>query len=274
MKFGIFTFITDEGIRPGVLGRALEERGFDSLFIPEHSHIPRGSTAPDGTALPREYYRTLDPFIALTAVASTTQSLLLGTGMALLIQRDVIHTAKEVASLDLLSGGRVILAVGAGWNRAEMRNHGTDPRSRGHLMNEQLAALKVLWTRDEAEFHGEHVNFGPMSMWPKPVQQPHPPIYIGGHSPAALARVAAHGDGWFPLQVTPADIARARESLAEQGRAAIAITIPAGRGEPSILDEYTEAGADRATFHLPTMPESATLRKLDEFAALISRYRN
>ncbi|MDT7575898.1 MAG: hypothetical protein QOH17_2231, partial [Pseudonocardiales bacterium] len=182
MKFGIATFITDEGIRPAALGRALEERDFSSLFIAEHSHIPAGreSPYPGGGELPRRYYRTLDPFVALAAVASVTSRLVLGTGIALLPQRDVIHTANEVASLDLVSDGRVAFGVGVGWNREEMRNHGTDPATRGALMDEQLAALKQIWTQDQAEFHGKHVDFDPIFLWPKPVQQPHPPIYLGG----------------------------------------------------------------------------------------------
>ncbi|MFD9906704.1 LLM class F420-dependent oxidoreductase [Streptomyces sp. NPDC059063] len=272
MKLGISTFVTDEGIRPDALGRALEERGFDSLFLAEHSHIPKGSTAPDGSALERAYYRSLDPFLALTAAAAATRTLLLGTGVALLVQRDVIHTAKEVATLDLLSGGRTVLAVGAGWNREEMRNHGTDPRTRGRLLDEQLAALKLIWTRDTAEFHGEHVDFGPLHMWPKPVQDPHPPLYIGGHSPAALARMAAHGDGWFPIVVTPAEVRRVRKSLAEQGRTGVVINVPARQDRRDLMDAYAEAGADRATFHLDAMPEPATLRKLDELAALVDDY--
>jgi len=182
MRFGISTFITDEGIRPDVLGRALEERGFSSLFLAEHSHIPvrRESPYPGGGELPRKYYRTLDPFVALTAAAVVTSRLVLGTGIALLPQRDVIHTAKQVASLDLVSGGRVVFGVGVGWNREEMRNHGTDPATRGALMDEQLAALTRIWTADRAEFHGEHVDFDPIHSWPKPVQRPRPPIYIGG----------------------------------------------------------------------------------------------
>ncbi|HEY3469619.1 MAG TPA: TIGR03619 family F420-dependent LLM class oxidoreductase, partial [Amycolatopsis sp.] len=168
MKFGISTFVTDEGIRPDVLGAALEERGFDSLWLAEHSHIPvsRESPYPGGGDLPRVYYRTLDPFVALSAAAVATSELLLGTGIALLTQRDLIHTAKEVASLDLISDGRMRFGVGIGWNREEMRNHGTDPKTRGALIDEQLAALKEIWTKDEAEFHGKHVDFDPIFAWP------------------------------------------------------------------------------------------------------------
>jgi probable F420-dependent oxidoreductase len=270
MKFGIATFVTDEGIRPAALGKALEERGFDSLFLAEHSHIPAGrqSPYPGGGDVPRQYYRTLDPFVTLAAVASATSNLLLATGVALLIQRDVIHTAKEVASLDLVSDGRVIFGVGVGWNKEEMRNHGTDPRTRGALLNEQIEALKAIWSQDEAEFHGKHVNFDPIFAWPKPVQRPHPPLYVGGESPAALNRLVAHGDGWLPRAGTdPAELRRVRDWLAEQGRPDVPFTI-FGAGRRADLEGYAEAGVDRVTFLLPTLPESETLTRLDELAEI------
>jgi probable F420-dependent oxidoreductase len=266
--------VTDDGIRPAVLGKALEERGFDSLFLAEHSHIPvsRETPYPAGGDLPRQYYRTLDPFVALAAAASVTSDLLLATGVALMIQRDVIHTAKEVASLDLLSGGRVIFGVGVGWNREEMRDHGTDPRTRGALLNEQLPALKALWTQDQAEFHGEYVDFDPVFQWPKPVSKPHPPVYIGGESPAALARVAAHGDGWLPHGGTdPAEIRRAREGFAERGREDVPFTVFGASDDPRLIEGYAEVGAERVTFLLPTLPEAETLIRLDELAKVAGR---
>ena len=240
MKYGIATFITDEGIRPDALGRALEERGFSSLFIAEHSHIPasRETPYPGGGELPRRYYRTLDPFVALTAAAAVTSRLVLGTGIALLPQRDVIHTAKQVASLDLVSDGRVAFGVGVGWNREEMRNHGTDPATRGARIDEQLAALKQIWTEEQAEFHGEHVDFDPIFAWPKPVQRPHPPIYLGGESAAALRRLATYGDAWLPRAHTPpAEIRRVRDWLVEQGRGP--------RPGHGFLREHRRGGADR-----------------------------
>ncbi|NIH88108.1 LLM class F420-dependent oxidoreductase [Amycolatopsis granulosa] len=276
MKFGIAAFVTDEGIRPGALGRALEERGFDSLLLAEHSHIPvsRESPYPGGGELPRVYYRTLDPFVALTAAAAETTDLLLFTGVALLVQRDVIHTAKEVASLDLLSGGRVVFGVGVGWNREEMRNHGTEPRTRGALIDEQLQALKAIWTSDEAEFHGKHVDFDPIWQWPKPVQRPHPPIYVGGESEAALTRLARHADGWMPrAHTSPQKIKRVRAWLAEQGRPDVPFTVfGAGRNEEALAG-FADAGVERVTFLLGTRPESETLTKLDELAALAEGYR-
>jgi probable F420-dependent oxidoreductase len=276
MKFGIATFVTDEGIRPDTLGRAMEERGFDSLLLAEHSHIPvsRESPYPGGGELPRKYLRTLDPFVALTAVASVTSDLVVGTGIALVIQRDLIHTAKEVASLDLLSGGRVLFGVGVGWNREEMSDHGTDPKTRGALIDEQLAALKEIWTKDEAEFHGKFVDFDPIWSWPKPVQKPHPPIYIGGESPAALKRLLKFGDGWLPRGGVPvAEIVRVREWLAEQGRPEVPFTVFGAATDPGMLAGYVDAQVERVTFILETEPEAETLRRLDELAAVADDYR-
>ncbi|MGW2939010.1 LLM class F420-dependent oxidoreductase [Streptomyces sp. NPDC001156] len=275
MKIGVTTFLTDEGIRPAALGRALEERGFDSLFLHEHSHVAvrRETPFPAGGGLPGVYYRTLDPFVALTAAGSVTDDLLLGTGVALLVQRDVIHTAKEVASLDLVSGGRVIFGVGAGWSREEMRNHGTDPRTRGRLLNEQLAAIKEIWTKDEAEFHGEYIDFDPIFSWPKPVQHPHPPIYIGGDGEAALARVAAHGDGWMPHSVGhPARVRSQLNRLAEVA-GDVPVMVASVSPRPELISAYAEAGVYRVALSLPTQPEAETLRILDALVALVSDYR-
>jgi probable F420-dependent oxidoreductase len=271
MKFGIATFVTDESISPLVLGPALEERGFDSVFLAEHSHIPvsRDSPYPSGGDLPRKYYRTLDPFVALTALAASTRNLLVGTGIALLPQRDLIHLAKEVASVDLVSGGRFQFGVGVGWNREEMRNHGTDPRTRGALMDEMLAALVQIWTTDQAEFHGRYVDFDPIFAWPKPVQQPHPPIYVGGESDAALARLARFGDAWFPRSNTsPVKLQQVREWLADQGRPDVPFTIFGAGKDPTKLAGYAEGGVERITFLLETMPESQTLAELDVLARL------
>lgn len=277
VRFGIATFVTDEGIRPGALGRALEERGFDSVFLAEHSHIPtsRESPYPGGGELPRVYHRTLDPFVALTAMAGATTDLLLGTGIVLMPQRDVIHTAKETASLDLVSDGRLLFGVGAGWNREEMRDHGVEPRRRGPLMTEQLAALTELWTKDEAEFHGEHVDFPPTFCWPKPVRTPHPPIYLGGESEAALNRLATHGDGWLPRGHTSVDeIRRVRRSLADRGKPDVPTTLFAGPSDQDALAGYVESGElERITFMLPTEPEDKTLSILDDYAAVAERFR-
>ncbi|HEY1966338.1 MAG TPA: LLM class F420-dependent oxidoreductase [Pseudonocardia sp.] len=271
MKIGIATFITDEGIRPGPLGAALEERGFSSLLVTEHSHIPASRETPYalGGELPKVYYRTLDPFVALTAVAATTRTLKLATGITLVAQRDVIHTAKEVASLDLVSDGRVIFGVGVGWNREEMRNHGTDPATRGEKMDEQLAALKEIWSKEQAEFHGKYVNFDPIFAWPKPVQSPNPPIYIGGQSPAALNRLLRFGDGWMPLGTPSVDeLTRVRTWLADNGRPDLPVIIFALSRDPGALASYAEAGVEEVALILPTQAEAETLTDLDQLAKL------
>ncbi|RDI46419.1 LLM class F420-dependent oxidoreductase [Nocardia mexicana] len=270
MKIGINTFITDEGISGPKLGRALEERGFESLFLAEHSHIPvsRESPYPGGGELPRVYYRTLDPFVVLGAVAAVTERLILGTGVTLLIQRDVIHTAKEVATLDRLSNGRAVFGVGVGWNREEMADHGTDPRTRGALLDEQLEAIREIWAKDEAEYHGRFVNFDPMYAWPKPVQQPHPPIYIGGGE-AAAERAVRHGVGWIPNGVPDAASVPAQLALL---RADLPVSVTPVVPDPAVLDAYAERGVERVTFALPTVPESESLRALDDFAKLADRY--
>src|SRR4051794_6543777 len=183
LQFGLAMFPTDYAIDPVALGRLAEERGFESLWFPEHTHIPseRATPYPAGGDLPQEYWHTYDPFGALSAVAATTERLKVGTGICLIVERDPITTAKEVASLDLLSGGRFLFGIGAGWNREEMANHGTDPRTRFTLMRERVEAMKAIWTQDEAEYHGRLVDFDPIWSWPKPVQQPHPPVLVGGN---------------------------------------------------------------------------------------------
>jgi probable F420-dependent oxidoreductase len=276
MRFGVTTFVTDETIGPMELGRALEERRFESLFVAEHTHIPvkRESPWPEGDELPRKYYRTLDPFIVLTAAAVVTERLILGTGIVLVIERDPIITAKEVASLDLVSGGRVIVGIGAGWNREEMRNHGTDPKTRMDLLRERVLAMKEIWTKDEAEFHGRFVEFDPIFSWPKPVQRPHPPIYIGGSGPTTLDRVLEYGDGWMPVFALGVDeiIARIPElerRAKEAGRGRIPVTVYAVPGDRAAIERLAQAGVARVLFDLPSLPLQETYRKLDEFAAVV-----
>ncbi|WP_433871894.1 LLM class F420-dependent oxidoreductase [Saccharopolyspora sp. CA-218241] len=270
MRFGVSTFITDEGIRPADLGRALEERGFDAVFLAEHTHIPasRESPYPGGGDLPRIYYRTLDPFVALGAMASVTENLLLATGIALVVERDPITTAKEVASLDLVSGGRAIFGIGAGWNREEMRNHGTDPRTRGALMDERIRAMRALWTQEQAEFHGEHVDFDPVYAWPKPVQDPHPPIYVGGESDRARARVAEYGGGWLP-RAGSGDLASMIAEVRERAGWRVPVSVYSAPDDAAEIASYAEAGVDRTLFLLPTEPRDTTLRLLDGYTALM-----
>jgi probable F420-dependent oxidoreductase len=272
VKFGVSTFVTDDGIGPAALGRALEERGFHSLFLAEHSHIPvkRESPWPGGAELPRHYYRTLDPFVALAAAATVTERLLVATGIALIVQRDPIHLAKEVASLDRISGGRAVLGVGAGWNREEMRNHGTEPTTRMRLLRERVLAVKELWTKDEAEFHGEFVDFDPVFSYPKPVQQPHPPVLIGGSGPTTFDRVVEFGDGWMPIlgrgtEDFPQQIAELRERAGRR----VPVTVFAAPPKAEVVADLEAAGVDQVLFNLPTEPEAETLARLDGMAGLI-----
>src|SRR5574339_693584 len=200
MHFGLTIFPTDYAIHPAELGRAAEERGFESLWVAEHSHIPcsRKTPWPGGAELPKMYYDVVDPFVALSMAAAATTKLKVGTGICLVIQRDPIQTAKQVASLDQISGGRFLFGIGAGWNAEEMADHGTVFTSRFKLMRERVEAMKAIWTQSKPEYHGEFVSFPPMMTWPKPVQKPHPPVIVGGAYPYGARRAIAYGDGWVP----------------------------------------------------------------------------
>ncbi|MEE6267986.1 LLM class F420-dependent oxidoreductase [Streptomyces diastatochromogenes] len=274
MRFGVSTFLTDRGTAPTALARAVEERGLDSLFVAEHTHIPvaRRTPYPRGGELPEIYYRTLDPFVALAAAAAVTDRILLGTGIALVVQRDPITTAKEVASLDLVSGGRAVFGIGVGWNEEEMANHGTDPRTRGRLVDERLRAIRELWTQEKAEFHGEFVDFDPVYSWPKPVQRPHPPIYVGGGE-GAFPRVAALGDAWLANGVPPGQlgpqIARMRNTAGRD----VPVTVYGVPADPAVIEEYARLDVERLLFSLPTVPEAETLIHLDRFAEVAGRFR-
>lgn len=274
MRFGIDTFITDQSTQPGTLARAIEERGLDTLLVTEHSHIPvrRESPWAGGPELPEHYLRTYDPFVALAAAAAATTDLLLGTGIALVAQRDVIHLAKQVATLDQISHGRVLFGVGAGWNKEEARNHGTPPEHRGAILNEKLAALKQIWTQDQAQFHGRYVDFDPIYCWPKPVQRPHPPIYVGGESKRALERLVRLGDGWFPRAKTPpAQIAESREWLADQGRQ-VAVTVCGAAPDRSQVESFANLEVERITFTLTPSPEPEAMRMLDTIAEVTADF--
>ncbi|RAJ68919.1 putative F420-dependent oxidoreductase [Streptomyces sp. Amel2xB2] len=274
MKFGVSTFITDQGIAPDALGRAVEERGFDSLLIAEHTHIPvdRRSPYPGGGDLPEMYYRTLDPFVALSAAAAVTERLLLGTGIALVAQRDPIVTAKEVASLDLVSGGRAVFGVGVGWNREEMENHGTDPTTRGRLVNERLGAMRELWTAEKAEFHGEFVDFDPVYSWPKPVRRPHPPIWVGGGE-GAFGRVADFGDVWLANRTAPEQLGPQIERLREAAGREVPVTVYAAPDDPATIEGFEQIGVERLLLYLPTRPETESVEILDRLAAAADRFR-
>jgi probable F420-dependent oxidoreductase len=271
MKFGVSTFVTDEGIPPAVLGPALEERGFASLYVAEHTHVPveMGPPSSSDQGLARHYYRTLDPFVTLTAAGVTTERLEVGTGIALINQRDPILLAKETASLDVVTGGRAVLGVGAGWSRQEMLNHGTDPTTRVARMREYVLAIRAIWENDQAEFHGEFVDFDPIYSWPKPARRP--PILIGGWGPTTLDRVIEYGDGWLP------DVGREDDGLAEavadlRARAGwhVPVVAYAAAARADKVEQLTLAGVDEILFYLPTEPAAPTLERLDTYARLIA----
>src|SRR3954462_6617322 len=219
-------FFTDYSMPPAELGKALEERGFESVWAPEHSHIPlsRKTPFPAGGDLPKKYYDAMDPFVTLSMAAAATKTLKVGTGVCLVAQRDPIQTAKLVASIDTVSGGRFLFGIGNGWNQDEMEDHGTVFKSRHKLARERVEAMREIWTKSKAEYHGEFVNFDPMMTWPKPVQKPHPPILVGGAFPYGARRALAYGNCWRPHRSRPqfADVQallpKFREMAAEAGR--------------------------------------------------------
>jgi probable F420-dependent oxidoreductase len=271
MQFGVTMFPTDYAIDPVRLGREVESRGFDSLFFPEHTHIPtsRSTPFPSGGDLPDEYKHTIDPFVALGAIASTTISLRLGTGILLVIQRDAITTAREVASLDLISNGRFLFGIGAGWNREEMANHGTAYPQRWRKMRDQVLAMKQLWTQEEAEYHGEFVDFDPVWQWPKPVQKPHPPIIIGGDGPKATEAVLEYGDGWIPRpqdRFAPLSdrIAEMNRLLAERDREPVPIWVFGAPLDPATIESWEQAGVGTCVFRLPPTGPDEALTTLDQ----------
>jgi probable F420-dependent oxidoreductase len=269
MKLGAAVFPTDETLLPGEVARLVEERGLESLWFPEHTHIPasRETPYPAGGDLPSMYWRTLDPFVALTAAAAATTRLRLGTGICLVVERDPIITAKEVASLDLLSGGRVEFGVGAGWNREEMRNHGTDPRVRMALMAERVEAIKEIWTHDEASYHGEHVSFDRIWSWPKPVQSPHPRVWVGGNGPTVEDRVLRFGDGWMPNVIDDDELLGRIAALRSRAGRDVPVTINASPRRPERLARYAEAGVERALFYLPSAGREEIEARLDDVQA-------
>jgi probable F420-dependent oxidoreductase len=265
VKLAAAVFPTDETLAPQEVARLVEERGLESLWFPEHTHIPasRATPYPAGGDLPSMYWRSLDPFVALTAAAMATESLRLGTGICLVVERDPIITANEVASLDLLSGGRFEFGVGAGWNREEMRNHGTDPRERMAVMAERVQAIKAIWTSPEASFHGKHVSFDRIWSWPKPVQDPHPPVWVGGNGPTVEDRVLAFGDGWMPNVVDDDELLRRFDALRARADREIRLAINASPRRPERLERYANAGVERAIFYLPSSGRDEIEQRLD-----------
>ena len=278
MLAGVYYVPTDYGIDVAELARALEERGYDSLFFPEHTHIPtsRRTPFPSGGELPKKYKHTHDPFVALSFAAAATHKLKIGTGIALIPQRDPFVTAKSVASLDQLSNGRFIFAIGGGWNVDEMENHGARYETRFKLLRERVLAMKALWTQEEAQFHGEYVNFDPVWMYPKPKQRPHPPVLIGGESDHTIKRVVEFGDGWFPRPRNnwepKSAVARLHAAAIAAGRdpATLPVTVFAAPPDREKLAAYREAGIYRVLFEVPDVGRDEILRLLDKNAPLVA----
>src|SRR3954453_7525327 len=282
MDFGALMFFTDYAIQPTELAQALEARGFESVWAPEHSHIPtsRKSPWPGGGELPKVYYEAMDPFVSLTAAAVATRTLRVATGVCLVQQRDPIQTAKLVASIDQVSGGRFLFGVGGGWNAEEMADHGTEFRTRFKLMRERIAAMKAIWTQSHPEYHGEMVDFPKMIAWPKPVQKPHPPILVGGAFPHGARRAIRYGDGWAPFggRTPYGDIddllPRFRQIAAEAGRdpGALPVTLFGAPADAARLERYCDLGLARIVVALPSEKRDRILPLLDYWAELIRRF--
>jgi len=280
MHFGASMFFTDYSMTSAALAKALEARGFESVWAPEHSHIPlsRRSPWPGGADLPKQYYDVMDPFVTLTAAAAATLTLKVGTGVCLVNQRDPIQTAKLVASIDQVSGGRFLFGIGVGWNAEEMEDHGTVFATRAKLVRERVEAMKAIWTRSKPEYSGEFVNFGPMMVWPKPVQKPHPPVIVGGAYPHGARRAVRYGDGWIPLAGRPGQYGDVFETvpkfvalLTEAGRdpASCPVSIFSAPEEADTLKRYRDLGIARVAVSLPAAGEDVVLPILDRWAALI-----
>lgn len=278
MKIATMLYSTDFAMRPDHFAIACEERGFESIWYPEHTHIPasRVSPFPGGGDLPKDYWHLHDPFVALTAAAAVTSKIKLGTGVCLITERDPIVTAKEVASLDVISDGRFMFGIGAGWNAEEMENHGTPFKARWKVLEDRIEAMRACWTQDDSEYHGQHVDFDPIWSWPKPVQRPHPPIVMGAASPWGRERVARYCDGWIPL---PAQMQNIDEELKDletrlinHGRklSDIEISFFWAPEDADELKRFHELGVDRAILACPADSNDATLKLLDQHAKLMA----
>ena len=281
MKFGIVMFATDYAIRPDEIAKACEDRGFESVWFPEHTHIPasRRSPWPGGTELPKEYWHTHDLFASLMAAAAATKTIKVGSGICLVQEHDPIKLAKEVATVDQLSNGRLLFGIGGGWNAEEMENHGTPFDRRWKILREKIEAMKAIWTEEEAEYHGEFVNFDPIWSYPKPFQKPHPPILLGAHTPGGLNRVANYCDGWIPIgprvQDLKASISDMRERAEKFGRLAADLSVSAfmAPAEEAVLNQYQELGIERSIFAVPSESKEKVLPILDNYATLIAKVR-
>jgi probable F420-dependent oxidoreductase len=280
MDFGVAMFTTDQSADPATVARMAQERGFESFFVPEHTHIPvsRRTPYPAGGELPAEYARTHDPIVALAFAAAATTTLKVGFAVMLVAQRDPIVTAKAIASLDVLSGGRALFGVGAGWNVEEMEDHGVDPERRFGRMRESVEAMRALWTQDEAAYAGDQIAFDPTWSWPKPVQPGGPPVLIGGHGSRVLERVVRYGDAWFPNFTGDDDRMIARldklRALGEAaGRGALPTTLQIAPTEPERLARLEAAGVTRVVWYLPPRDLASVERSLDRHTAAADAYR-
>jgi probable F420-dependent oxidoreductase len=278
-KFGITIFPTDYSIQPVELAREVEARGLDSMFFPEHTHIPvsRDSPYPAGGDLPRQYWHSHDPFVALGACAAVTEKVLLGTGICLVIERDPITLAKEIASLDMISGGRAVIGIGAGWNREEMENHGADFKNRWKIVREKVLAMREIWNNDEAEFHGDFVDFDPIWSWPKPVQVGGPPIWIGANSRWVFDRIADYADGWMPIGgMGSGNMERLKEALAAKDRQVedLDLALFGAPMDPEQCIFRIGQGFDHLMFNLPSEPADKVLPLLDEIAGIVEAVRS
>ncbi len=281
MQIAAAMFFTDYSMTAAELAPALEARGFESLWAPEHSHIPLTRKTPfaGGGELPKKYYDVMDPFVTLTAAAAVTRTLKLGTGICLVVQRDPIQTAKLVASIDQVSGGRFLFGIGNGWNQDEMENHGTIFATRHKLARERVEAMKAIWTQTKPEYHGEFVDFGPMMAWPKPVQTPHPPVIVGGAFPYSARRAIRYGDGWIPQAARGGYseigdmIPEFRKMATEAGRdpASIEITVWAPKQDPDLMKRYADLGVARVVFSLDSDKADKVLPVIDSLAGLMRK---
>jgi probable F420-dependent oxidoreductase len=281
MELGITMVPADYAMDVVELAREVEARGFESLWFPEHTHIPVAMRTPwpGPGKIPDEYKHALDPFVAFGAIASATTRIKLGTGICLVIQRDPIVLAREVSALDYLSNGRFLFGIGAGWNHEEIENHGVPYAKRWRVMRERVRAMKTIWTNDEAEFHGEFVDFGPLWQWPKPVQKPHPPVIVGGDGPMGIDHMVEYGDGWLPHPNRPEGpleerIALANRKLEEAGRGPVPITVFGALGDAAELELNRALGVARTVFRLPPRPRDEALPILDRYAAMLERFRS
>ncbi|MGH2728727.1 MAG: LLM class F420-dependent oxidoreductase, partial [Actinomycetota bacterium] len=274
-------FLTDRSIGPADIAREAETRGFFSLFLPEHTHIPtsRATPAPMGEPLPEQYRRTLDPFVALTIAGAATERMKLGTGVCLVAQRDPIITAKEVATLDVLSGGRFVFGIGFGWNVEEIEDHGVPYPERREIGREKVLAMKRLWTDDEASFEGKYVRIERSWAYPKPLQQPHPPVWIGGAGgPVLFRHIAEYGEGWMPIGGR--GVAKQRDALRDAveraGRDPATVPIvPMGTiPDPGKLEYFLSLGIDEVILNLPTGTRDEVLPFLDHNASVVAPFRS